>query len=121
MVLTSSRCNPEYQAGPGTSSAARRSPRAVRQKLPDQFTLCDVHRFPQPGCRTCLPEIPAVHEQERSVLLRIICLELEAHEYVCIPREVEVERRREEPDTRAATGEALGQIALGPAADVESG
>ena len=68
---------------------------------------------------THLPEHPPVHEQQRPVRLRVLCLELEPHQHVRVPREVELERRHEEPHARLAPGEALGEVARGPVRGVE--
>ena len=121
-ALTSFRCNPGYQAGPGTSSAARHSPNATsrRRKERHQYRSVNAPSILDQGSQTYLPEVPPVHKQERPVRLRVLRLELEAQKHVRILGEAEVECCHEEPDACITAREALGQIACSPAAGVEA-
>ena len=55
---------------------------------------------------TYLPELPPIHKQQRAVRLVVRRLELEAERGIRVARDVELERRHEEPHARAAAREA---------------
>lgn len=76
----------------------------------------------RPIVRRALPELPPVHEQQRAVRRQpLLHVELEAHRGVDSAGDVEREGRDEEPGSRLAAGQAIGERAGCPIGEGEGG